>query len=62
MIKLLAEAKYLGLDEQRRQRGGTPAIIEIDDVRFFSLNARSDEDVARINAAAKKLIEPKGTQ
>jgi hypothetical protein len=56
-MKILSKAKFLGLDEQRRQRGGTPAIIEVDGIRFFSLNARSEEEAGQMNTAARMVMK-----
>jgi TPP-dependent pyruvate/acetoin dehydrogenase alpha subunit len=54
-MNIISRAQFMGLDDKNRQRGGTPAIIECDQVRFFSLSARDPGEADRINAAAKKL-------
>lgn len=56
-MKIVSKAEWYGLDEKLRQRGGTPAVIEVDGVRFFSLSARDEEDAQRINVAAEKLFD-----
>lgn len=54
MIRIISRAVWHGLDDKRRQRGGTAAVIDCDGVRFFSLSARDEEDAVRINNAAER--------
>ena len=49
-ITIVSSAAWIGEVKGRDQKG-TPAIIEIGGVRFFSLSAKDQADADRINKA-----------
>lgn len=55
-MTIISRSEFMGLDAKGRQRGGTPAIVECNDIRFFTVSATDHDHAKRINAAADKMI------